>query len=254
MALFLSTIGHRVKQDLLLSDMGNDHGLFMVNVAKRIDTPAEIVEVNEQATALAEKIFAGTDWIEKSEKALERVAVVTPEIKALHERISANKIKLEAMVAQLDALEERLVKIIRDYLAAQPEGRMLVQREGKGFSESDRVIFSVSQMQNAPYPVWTPKDLAMLARVAAVFGEGFKLEVNPCDPFNFALHFADIDPIESARKSVYQILGEKEDEKKRKAKERREAKKRENSEGAPKELSSGLFGEEKQKQSNFGEL
>lgn len=250
--LFLSTVGSRAKGNLSLSDMGDDHGLFMVNVAKRIDTPSEIIEINEQATALAEKIFAGTDWIEKSEQALSQVAVTSPEIKELHQRVQVNKTKLEAMVVQLDELEERLVKIIRDYLAAQPDGRILVQREGEGFSESDKVIFSVRGMQNAPYPVWTPKDLALLARVAAVFGEGFKLDINPCDPFNFALHYADIDPIESARKSAAQISGEKEADRKRKAKERISAKKSGNS--TPKELNSGLFEAEKQRATGFGEL
>ncbi len=226
----------------------------MVPVAKYTDTPAEIIEVNEAATAIAEKVFAGTDWIERTEKLLNSVRVPGEEGVALAKRLEANKLKLAEMIEQLDAMEDRLVKIIRDYLAAQPNGEMLIQRTGPGFSESDRVIFSVRNKINAPYPVWTPVDLAMLARVAAVFGEGFKNDCNPCDPFEFALRYADIDPIESARKSASEVIEVKRQNAKERAKERKTQQKlRKTSQAETKELSEGLFGEEKQR-TGFGQL
>jgi hypothetical protein len=253
-SLFLAPIGVKVVDHLYLNERG-EHGFFMIGLAKHTDTPAEILEVNAAATAIAEKVYAGTEWIAKTEKLLSGVRIPGEEGIALAQRLEANKAKLGEMIEQLDAMEDRLVKIIRDYIAAQPNQEMLIQREGPGFSESDRVIFSLRNKQNAPYPVWTPADIALLLRVSAVFGDGFKNDTEPATAEEFVLRYGDVDPIESARQTAGEVIEVKRQNAKQRAQERKQLQKAlKTSDAETKELSAGLIGAEKPQGTGFGKL
>lgn len=122
-------------------------------------TVTDISDLQKQAIDLATKCLEMERWLDQARGN----RMLPPDVRA---KIPAREKKLLEVRAELQELEGIIVVAIRKWLAAQPKGRILIQRK-----DQQVICLSATPVFNAPWPVWLPEQIAALLRIRTLFGQ-----------------------------------------------------------------------------------